>query len=100
MKKFLAWDAEKKVFVLEETEGLGKQFTQDNYGEVISWQSQKFDSLFTAEARLNVYVNVIDNRLDKIRSIADELELVKRKLAGIQRELSFKEVKDGDEAPF
>ena len=100
MKKILAWDDEKKALVLEEQGELGKQFTLDYYGEDIPWESKQFDSLFTAEAKLDVFVNVIDNRLDTIRTIIDELELIKRKLTIVQRDLSFKDEKDGDTAPF
>lgn len=95
MKKVLAWDDEKKTIVLEEPEELGKQFTLDYYGENISWDTGLFDSTFTPEAKLQVFTDVIDDRLNTLRKTIDELELIRRKILLIQRDLSFKEAKDG-----
>ena len=112
MKKILAWSEEKNAFVLVNVDVCVEEsddYALDSYGEMIRWNSDQFDKLFTSEAKLRGFASVLDDRLKKIRAAIDDIELVKKKITLIEEDMKKDrgvEIKDGwrqvsgDEVPF
>ena len=104
MKKILVWDDEKDAFVLVKPGECFKESgdcAMDYYGKMISWTDDVFDKVFIPTAKLHGFAFVLDDRINAMRAILSDFELLKKKILLVEEELSKKDSRESDsEAPF